>query len=235
MPNDVVAARTRPVAGGARAPVAPPEPRREVSNEDVLKAMLAMTETLRTAVHDSLSAQRGGGSASVTTEDIRAVVGAALDQPMAEIRLTVQEMRDFRDASLPAMSASINAIAGAVASQMADIQKVAQDVKDMESASFRGLRKELSEMMNHIDSTKAEIASMRPVDDKDDQIVVATSELDAVVEATEAILTTTSVSRAGPATMANLLHLDELRGPSGSDSGEVVRPKGHKSCFRNTS
>ena len=31
-------------------------------------------------------------------------------------------------------------------------------------------------------------------------------------------------SRAGPATVANLHHLDELRCPPGSDSGEIFRP-----------
>jgi hypothetical protein len=40
-------------------------------------------------------------------------------------------------------------------------------------------------------------------------------------------LTTREPSRAGPATMANLHHLDELRCPPGSDSGEVVRPIVH--------
>jgi len=36
-------------------------------------------------------------------------------------------------------------------------------------------------------------------------------------------LTTPEPSRAGPASVASLHHLDELRHPSGSDSGEVVR------------
>jgi len=42
-------------------------------------------------------------------------------------------------------------------------------------------------------------------------------------------LTTLEPSRTGPAAHADLHHLDELGFPSGSDSGEVVRPHSHYS------
>ena len=138
-----------------------PASHREVSNEEVLKTLHVMAES------------------------VRAIVAGAIAAPMAEIKQTVQEMREFRDASLPVMSDAIKGFSEAVAVQMAEIKQIAQDVKEMESMSFRGLRTELSDMMSHIDSTKIEIASLRPEDDQDGQIVAATSELDAVIKATE--------------------------------------------------
>jgi hypothetical protein len=45
-------------------------------------------------------------------------------------------------------------------------------------------------------------------------------------------LTTHEPSRAGPAAQHNLLHLDELRRPSGEDSGERVRHMIHGQLLR---
>lgn len=154
---------------------------REAALSDGIKALVA--ETI--AAHLDAGPKVDHGP-PMTPDDIRILIAEAIAGPMAEIRRIIQEMKDFRDAVLPAVSDTVRATAEAIASQMADIHRITQEIKDIEDASFRGLRKELSDMMAHIDRTKTEIAALKPEDAENNQIVIATNELDAVVEATEA-------------------------------------------------
>ena len=94
-------------------------------------------------------------------------------------------MKDLQDTLLPAMSAAVQGTAQAIAVQMIDIKHMTEEIKDIEDASFRGLHRELADIIAHIDKTKNEIAALRLEGADENQIAIATNELDAVVEATE--------------------------------------------------
>ncbi|KAF0119414.1 MAG: hypothetical protein FD149_8 [Rhodospirillaceae bacterium] len=179
--------RTHNAGSGAIGPC------HDASNEDILKALLAMAEGIKTLVVETMAAERqvhvqqegAGIPSSVASNDIHAIVAAAIQAPLGEIERIVQTMKDFQETLLPAMSAAVQGTAQAIAVQMTDIKHMTAEIKDIEDASFRGLRKELADMMAHIDKTKTEIAALRPEGADENQIAIATNELDAVIEATE--------------------------------------------------
>lgn len=80
-------------------------------------------------------------------------------------------------------------ISDAVGAHLAGVVQITKSIVDVEDFSVRGLKKEITEMMHHIEITKNEIASLRPQTASDDQIIMASNELDAVVEATESATT----------------------------------------------
>ncbi|MBF0563210.1 MAG: protein phosphatase CheZ [Alphaproteobacteria bacterium] len=82
-----------------------------------------------------------------------------------------------------------NIVSDAVGEHLAGVVQITKTIVDVESFSVRGLKKELTEMMHHIEITRNEIASLRPASADDDQIIMASNELDAVVEATETATT----------------------------------------------
>ncbi|MFN3076030.1 MAG: protein phosphatase CheZ [Alphaproteobacteria bacterium] len=92
--------------------------------------------------------------------------------------------------ALLALSEGIKTIVSdAVGEHLAGVVQITKNIVEVEDYSVRGLKKEITEMMRHIEFTKNEIASLRPQTADDDQIVMASNELDAVVEATETATT----------------------------------------------
>lgn len=180
MPHDPPAVGRRRFSA-EKVAVAEPMPQGDVSNADVLKALLAMSDGIRGIVAETVArhfANAGGqaGASAGPPANLAAEIGS----------MVRREIEAVRDSAAHAMAEAIRVtVAQAVETHMADVRTITQEVKDIEDASFRGLRKELSDMMAHIDKTKTEIAALRPHDSEDNQIVIATSELDAVVQATE--------------------------------------------------
>ncbi|MEO5375717.1 MAG: protein phosphatase CheZ [Alphaproteobacteria bacterium] len=154
-----------PPAQGTEAPS-----QREISNEDVLRALLVMSEGIRAVVAETVAAEMAGVRETLLQE-IRGG-GVAAPAAPAVAAVTPDELRAV--------------VAETVAGQMAELRQAAPAPRGMDEASFSDLGKELSDIMAHIEKTKAEIAALRPQDENNDQIVIATTELDAVVEATEA-------------------------------------------------
>ncbi|NQV56145.1 MAG: protein phosphatase CheZ [Rhodospirillales bacterium] len=83
--------------------------------------------------------------------------------------------------AIKAMSAKFAAPTGAAPNAAGNSNEKAE----IERVKAEALRSEIRAMANSIRETKSEIKSMRPGAGKDDRLVTATSELDAVITATE--------------------------------------------------